>query len=979
MAVTERTAPNRKIPGTGDEPAQRQPSAATADVRPRGALSLRANFSWTFVGNAVNAGAWWAMTVVLAQLGSPEHVGQFALGLAVTAPVFMFATLRLRDIQATDAKREYRFGHYFALRLTTTALALLVVAGIVLVSHYPREVALVILATALSKAIEAISDAYYGLFMQRERLDRIAKSMMIKGPLSLVGLAVGYALTGSVFWGVIGLALARAVIMVAYDTRNAAASLGPNQPAGDRLPVDAPRPHWDVRALARLAWMALPLGIVTMLISFNANIPRYVIEGHLGAYQLGIFAAVAALQKSAPTVIQALGRSASPRMAKYYAAGNAKAFRKLALRLVGIGTLLGGGGVLVAAVAGRPILTLFYGPDYALPGLLVLLMLAAGIDYVATMLLFVITSARYFRVQLPLQALTTGTVALASFWLIPSMGLQGAALALILGDSVRVVGTLVAAWHAQRALHRHAAGTQAGAPDAGGHADVVQAPLDAQPRLAPRVGMVDRLVEALHRDEIVYCHWKSTIGLAEATAGMTDLDLLVDRNHLQRAEAILASLGYRAAIPRWGEHPPGIEHYYGLDPETGRLVHVHLFSRVLTGESYVKSHLLPFEAMLLKDADHAGRIRVPSRPAELVLFVLRAFIKLGSPLDLASLWRKPGSLSEEARWLLDGGNLPQALSLLGAHCPVIEEQLFSACLEALVDDAPLTRRLALALKVRRRLAVYAKHTPPQRALAYGRMLAAEARRRLAGPRGGKVLRGGGAVIAIVGADATGKSTLVAETARWLGDALAVRTVHAGKPPSSWLTAPVNLALSLARRLTQRRHDEHPAAVASGDPNPVRHAFTGVASLPYALRAVVLACDRRRLILRARRWAAQGEIVICDRYPSRTVGAMDSPRLEECAGSGRAAAVYNRLARLEARLYRQIPPPDIGLRLRVSLETAIQRNRAREGREREEYLASRHHQSRESTIAGARYAFDIHTEGPIEATIRRVKEVIWEVL
>ena len=83
----------------------------------------------------------------------------------------------------------------------------------------------VILATAASKSVEAISDALYGLFMQQERLDRIAKSMMIKGPLSLLGLTIGFALTHSVFWGVVGLTLGRAVVMVLYDFRNAHASL----------------------------------------------------------------------------------------------------------------------------------------------------------------------------------------------------------------------------------------------------------------------------------------------------------------------------------------------------------------------------------------------------------------------------------------------------------------------------------------------------------------------------------------------------------------------------------------------------------------------------------------------------------------------------------------------------------------------------------------------------------------------------------
>ncbi len=425
----------------------------TPAPNPSSGLTLRANFSWTFVGNAVNAAAWFLMTVVLARLGSPADVGLFALGLATTAPIFMFATLRLRDVQATDTKQEYQFGDYFAMRLVTTTLAFLAVIGVVLISGHEWAVSLVILATAASKAIEAISDAFYGLFMQQERLDRIAKSMMIKGPLSLIGLGLGFYLTGSVFWGVVGLAAARMLIMLGYDIRNASLTLGQSVTSIHRLiPSDFPRPRWNATTLIRLAWLTLPLGVVTMLISFNANIPRYFIEAHLGVHQLGIFAAITALQKAAPTVVQALGRSASPRLAKYYAAHNARAFRRLTLQLAGIGALLGGAGVLVALVAGRPILTLLYGAEYALPGLFALVMVDAGLDYMSTMMLFVITSARYLRVQLPLYLLTTGTVALACFWLIPSLGLAGAALASISGELVRLLGSLAAVWHAQRAL-----------------------------------------------------------------------------------------------------------------------------------------------------------------------------------------------------------------------------------------------------------------------------------------------------------------------------------------------------------------------------------------------------------------------------------------------------------------------------------------------------------------------------------------------
>jgi len=83
-----------------------------------------------------------------------------------------------------------------------------------------------------------------------------------------------------------------------------------------------------------------------------------------------------------------------------------------------------------------------------------LVMFASGMDYVATMLLFVITSARYFRVQLPLHLLTTGAVAIACFFLVPSKGLIGAAFALIIADFVRVGSSLIVAVHALRALRK---------------------------------------------------------------------------------------------------------------------------------------------------------------------------------------------------------------------------------------------------------------------------------------------------------------------------------------------------------------------------------------------------------------------------------------------------------------------------------------------------------------------------------------------
>ena len=77
-------------------------------------LSIQTNFAWSLIGNVGYAGCQWTMLVVIAKLGSAEMVGQFALALALTAPVMMFAQLQLRTLLATDARNEFQFLHYLA-------------------------------------------------------------------------------------------------------------------------------------------------------------------------------------------------------------------------------------------------------------------------------------------------------------------------------------------------------------------------------------------------------------------------------------------------------------------------------------------------------------------------------------------------------------------------------------------------------------------------------------------------------------------------------------------------------------------------------------------------------------------------------------------------------------------------------------------------------------------------------------------------
>ena len=416
-------------------------------------LTLRQNFSWTFVGNIIYAGSQWGILVVLAKLGSPEMVGQFTLGLAVTAPIILFANLQLRQIQTTDVDRKYQFGDYLGLRLICAGLSLLTIGIVTLTAGYRWETSLVILVIGVAKVLESISDVFHGLFQYHERMDRIALSLMIKGPLSLLMLGIGTWLTGNVLGGTVGLAAIWAIVLVFYDIPNGLIIL--KAETGPEAAVSSHQhwlqPNFNLSHLRSLVGLALPLGLVMMLISLNVNIPRYFIEHHLGDRELGIFSALSYLMVAGNIVVSALGQSASPRLAQYYMAGKSKDFQNLLVKTVLIGAMLGGIFILMAAIAGQQILTLLYRSEYAERGdLFLLLMVAAGIGYVASFLGYGMTAAQYFRVQLPLFIVATGISAFTCFLLIPSQGLIGAAIAAIISAIIQAIlslGVIIYAIH----------------------------------------------------------------------------------------------------------------------------------------------------------------------------------------------------------------------------------------------------------------------------------------------------------------------------------------------------------------------------------------------------------------------------------------------------------------------------------------------------------------------------------------------------
>lgn len=402
--------------------------------------SLTADFSWTFVGNAVYAAGQFAMLMLLTKLVRPEQVGQYALGMALVYPTMMLANMQLRSVMNSSVNDGAQFGHYLSLRLLTTFTAFAVIFGITQILRYDRELTEVVLLVGVAYGIETISDVYYARLQLHDRMTEISKSLMTRATLSVLALAVFTYATRSVVWGIAGVTVARAIVLCSYDACERTHVLR-RQTKWFLLNEDL-APRFDAGKQRQLLWRSLPLGIVVLLTTLNSSIPTFFIKYGIGERDLGIFSALGLTISVGNMAVISLGQSAFTRLSRAYASGNITAFGSLLVVLLTCGAGLGVCGMLISKFAGREILTLLFRPEYAeRADLLPWIMAAGAVLFMAQFLGFGLTAAGFYHSQVYLNILANFSLVAACYWLVARKGLLGAIIAMLIAAIVQLVAS----------------------------------------------------------------------------------------------------------------------------------------------------------------------------------------------------------------------------------------------------------------------------------------------------------------------------------------------------------------------------------------------------------------------------------------------------------------------------------------------------------------------------------------------------------
>ncbi len=404
--------------------------------------SLRRGTLAVLSGNGLLNGARLVVVMLLAKFCSAEVLGQYNYGLALSGPVVLFCGLELRGVFVADAAGRFPFAAYRKLRSIGLAAAAVILSGLLAWEGSPgKNTALFILLCGAAAARLALywAEIDWGVYQKHERLDLLGWSNGLRGitallPFALLlplGATLGPVSTSASAWNAAIATWAHALLWwglaLVYDRRNASRLGTPGAPS-------------DASTLSRLAWHALPLGIVSLVVSLCENLPRLVIEAQPdGRRALGYFGAIATIPAAAQFVIVQLGIASSHRLATSYRSDR-RAFLRLVLKLLAISAA---GAVILLALAelcGEWLLRVAFRPEYAqhLAAFRVLA-LATSALLCSSILGFVATQMGIFRLQVAAQMAVLIATASCAFTLIPGDPINGAAWTALARGTVQAI------------------------------------------------------------------------------------------------------------------------------------------------------------------------------------------------------------------------------------------------------------------------------------------------------------------------------------------------------------------------------------------------------------------------------------------------------------------------------------------------------------------------------------------------------------
>jgi O-antigen/teichoic acid export membrane protein len=308
----------------------------------------RRNMIWNMAGSFLYAFASMVLTMIVVQLVGDEQGGIFTFAFTTFGQqMFMVAYFGIRPYQITDVENRYSFGDYLHLRMATSAAALAIGVGFILLQGYTAHKALVVFLMVCYKVIDGFADAFEAEFQRSGRLYLTGKSNAFRTILSVGSFFVTLYVTRNLVTAgavavaaqILGVLLFDVSVMTGLDN------------------IDW---RWRGSGCAGLAKSCLLLFLSVFLDFYIFSAAKYAIEGHMNDAAMAVYGAIFMPTSVINLVAGFVIRPFLTKLSLYWETRDTKAFsgviRMIFVVILGL-TILAVGG---AALLGIPVISLLY-------------------------------------------------------------------------------------------------------------------------------------------------------------------------------------------------------------------------------------------------------------------------------------------------------------------------------------------------------------------------------------------------------------------------------------------------------------------------------------------------------------------------------------------------------------------------------------------------------------------------------------------
>lgn len=395
----------------------------SSDEKPESGLSLKSNVIWNTAGNFIYLGSQWLFTYIVVRLLGFEQAGIFSLAMTIATSFAALANYNMRTFQSSDIRDEYSDMEYIVSRVITCAVAFLFCCLFSILNGYQFEVIISVLLFMIFKIVEALSDVYQGLLQKNMRLDFVGKSFIGKGLCTLIVFSSAIFYFRDLNLALILIDVVVVFVLVFYDARKT------NE---IRIGLFAKKAFSFKRVFLLLS-ICLPLAIFGFFINAIGQLPRYFVEMILGETALGYYASIAMpvmiVQVSASFIFAPL---VTP-LAKSLNEGKKQEFFSLVKKVFIFLAILSAIAIIVAWIAGTPLLVIMFGADIEPHAYLLMPLVGCTIaTSCAWLLSSILTIVRRRKELIVYSGISLGFVILTCSMFIHWFGMNGASYNLLI-------------------------------------------------------------------------------------------------------------------------------------------------------------------------------------------------------------------------------------------------------------------------------------------------------------------------------------------------------------------------------------------------------------------------------------------------------------------------------------------------------------------------------------------------------------------